>query len=645
LIYKALRYCFLLSLVLWNFALTAQICNGSLGDPVVNIDFGSGANPGPQLQAKLPNLVYTTNGCPNDGFYTLANSVQNCYSGSWYSYSQDHTPGDVNGYMMLINASLNSGEFYVDTVKGLCSGTTYEFAAWVTNVFNSNPNCPITTTPNLVFSIESVSGQVLATYTTGSIPNGGGGQWKQYGLYFTTTAGSADIILRISNSGEGGCGNDLAIDDITFRPCGPSLDMEIVGTNLDTLHQCADTIRPVTMKSFIGPGFNNPETLWQISTDDGITWNDIAGTKNAQQYMFTPGGISVTYFRIIAAEQGQLGSFNCRIASHPIKVEVHALPVIGATSNAPLCEENVLQLQAAGGNLYSWQGPAGFTSQAANPQLTASLAAAGRYYVTVTTAFGCKGYDSALVTVNPKPQAMVQDSFTVCESMAITLLATGGSVYAWSPAQGLSATNIANPVAIPDTSRSYTVVVSNSFACADTASTFVKVLESPRADAGPDKVVFEGNAVMLNGSATGEPGTTWQWFPNSFMDDNSSLTPMVSPTDDITYKLSVSSPNGCPDYNDDVFVRVFKKVIIPNVFSPNGDGINDTWRIEALVTYPEADVRVFDRYGRNVYQSVGYNSPWDGTSKGKPLPAAAYYYTINLKNGSTPLSGSVTILR
>lgn len=86
-------------------------------------------------------------------------------------------------------------------------------------------------------------------------------------------------------------------------------------------------------------------------------------------------------------------------------------------------------------------------------------------------------------------------------------------------------------------------------------------------------------------------------------------------------------------------------VDIPNGFTPNNDGINDTWNIQYLDTYPNCSVDIFNRYGTKVYASIGYPAPWNGRYKGANLPAGTYYYIINLHNGSPVLSGSVTILR
>jgi gliding motility-associated-like protein len=84
---------------------------------------------------------------------------------------------------------------------------------------------------------------------------------------------------------------------------------------------------------------------------------------------------------------------------------------------------------------------------------------------------------------------------------------------------------------------------------------------------------------------------------------------------------------------------------IPNTFTPNGDGINDTWVIRSLENYPNCTVQVYNRWGEKLYSSVGYPVPWDGTYKGANLPVGTYYYIINLKNGVNAISGWVAIIK
>jgi len=86
-------------------------------------------------------------------------------------------------------------------------------------------------------------------------------------------------------------------------------------------------------------------------------------------------------------------------------------------------------------------------------------------------------------------------------------------------------------------------------------------------------------------------------------------------------------------------------VKIPNTFSPNGDGINDTWNITNIELYPDCKVNIYNRWGQPVFSSVGYGQSWDGRYKGVLLPFSTYYYVIDLKNDSKPYSGSITIVR
>ena len=91
-------------------------------------------------------------------------------------------------------------------------------------------------------------------------------------------------------------------------------------------------------------------------------------------------------------------------------------------------------------------------------------------------------------------------------------------------------------------------------------------------------------------------------------------------------------------------VKVFKQLFIPNAFTPNGDGINDTWHIETLQAYPNADVKVFNRYGEMVFDNHGFNKLWDGKYKGRIVSPGAYVYIIDLKNNSPVLKGVVFII-
>lgn len=161
--------------------------------------------------------------------------------------------------------------------------------------------------------------------------------------------------------------------------------------------------------------------------------------------------------------------------------------------------------------------------------------------------------------------------------------------------------------------------------------------------AGPDVEIGEGELVQLE--ATG--GTSYTWTPNAGLNADDIPDPVASPTETTTYTVSTTI-NGCT-YTDDVLVEVIRRILPTNTFSPNGDGINDTWTIYGIADYPSCEVTIYDRWGQRIYRDVGYDEPWDGTNRGAKLPMATYYYHIvlNTRGGTSDAAytGSITIVR
>jgi gliding motility-associated-like protein len=188
-------------------------------------------------------------------------------------------------------------------------------------------------------------------------------------------------------------------------------------------------------------------------------------------------------------------------------------------------------------------------------------------------------------------------------------------------------------------------ITTNGSNCVTATTSFKLTVHAyPVANAGPDKIVLEGGSVGLE--ATGHAtDLAYTWTPPEFLNDNKILSPrVISPKADMTYRLTVTGPGGCQT-NDQVFVKLLRIPAIPNTFSPNGDGINDKWKIDFLNDYPGSRVQVFTRAGKLVFSSKGYNITWDGTIKGKPLPFDTYYYIIEIGSGRDPVTGYVTIMK
>jgi hypothetical protein len=193
--FRLILFIFLTSFTLES---SAQLCAGSLGDPVATIDFGNGSSGfGQPLPSGKTNYSFLYNSCPVDGQYTITSATLNCFSRSWHSITNDHTPDDIGGFFMLVNASVGPGVFYVDTVNTLCDNTTYEFSSYIINMTNSTSCGGNAITPNLTFTIETESGQLLTKYNTGNIAIQANPDWKQYGTYITTPPNAGKIIIKI----------------------------------------------------------------------------------------------------------------------------------------------------------------------------------------------------------------------------------------------------------------------------------------------------------------------------------------------------------------------------------------------------------------------------------------------------------------
>jgi gliding motility-associated-like protein len=310
-----LSICVFLNLALCARA-NAQLCAGSLGDPVVKIDFGSGtAIHGPALGAAITSYTYTAANFPNDGSYTIESTTNT--PNTWWT-TTDHTGG---GYMMVVNASTSITDyFYKKTVNGLCANTTYEFAAWIMNLLKGTDN----STPNITFTIEDVNGTVLGSYNTGNIPVSASAVWTQYGFFFTTPAGIDTVVIRMRNNKVGAApGNDIALDDITFRACGPTVSSGIQNIEGTSLQVCKGELVSYTLNGEILTGgvYSDPAYQWQMSTDAGMTWNDINGATTISVTV-SPVETGTYLYRMAAAESSNIASAACRVASNVISINV-----------------------------------------------------------------------------------------------------------------------------------------------------------------------------------------------------------------------------------------------------------------------------------------------------------------------------------
>ncbi len=166
----------------------------------------------------------------------------------------------------------------------------------------------------------------------------------------------------------------------------------------------------------------------------------------------------------------------------------------------------------------------------------------------------------------------------------------------------------------------------------------------PTVNAGKTIFVLKGHTATLSPTVS-DPDVTYSWSPDIDISSTTVEDPTITGGVDRTYTLTVTDSRGCVS-SASVNVVVSPEIIIPNTFTPNGDGINDLWNIQGLTAYQQATVDVFDRNGQKIFHSVGYGTAWDGTYKGQQVPYGVYYYIIDPKTvGLQVLSGSITVIR
>ncbi len=144
----------------------------------------------------------------------------------------------------------------------------------------------------------------------------------------------------------------------------------------------------------------------------------------------------------------------------------------------------------------------------------------------------------------------------------------------------------------------------------------------------------------------GDGGLGYSWTPEEYVDNPSSYAVTVTPP--MTTSFEVTGFVEQCSYSDQVLVVVGTDVDVPNAFSPNIDERNDTWKITGLSSYTRSLISVYDRWGQEVFRSIGYPFAWDGKMRGQDVPAGTYYYVIELNEPGvdlTPITGNVAVIR
>ncbi|RFS13431.1 PA14 domain-containing protein, partial [Emticicia sp. C21] len=515
-------------------------------------DFGSGSSQnGPSLAPGETQYSYApiASDSPNDGNYAIANSTD--YNGAttggnifttWDILTQDHTTGDVNGYMMIVNASFNPDIVIERTVTNLCPNTRYEYSLWIYNICPAANTSGCTIKPNLTFLVDGVG-----KYSTGDITGTG---WQKVGFTFTT-GNATTSIFSVRNNATGGMGNDWVIDDIAITQCLPSI------TQSANMTKCIGTTGQTVSATVTDGNTQYTYYKWQQSTDGGTTWSDLTSGAAAT---FSSGSYTVSYAlpTITAAMNGRkykivvgtslanLANSDCSFDGNETTLTVPTITVT-PSANQNICNGSsaTITASASGGSspyTYSWSNSLGTgASKTVSPTTTTV------YTVTVTDVNGCTATATTQVTVNSLPPAPTAVNASKCGAGTVTLGTTGcsGTVtwYASLTATSSLATgsNYTTP-SISTTTSYYVTCTVNGCVSASRTTVTATINPVPTASATGD-VICEGSIINL--SANG--GSTYNWVGPGGFSSNSQNPTIANAAIGMSgiYTVSISTTQGC----------------------------------------------------------------------------------------------------
>ena len=530
-----------------------------------------------------------------NGFYGIPP-----YTFNWVGLNQNNGDSTIQ-----VSPTINT--VYTVLVSDQCSNVMPPASVPITKTIGINIVLPPSPSVSISSSATSICAGTQVSFNA-VLSNGGNSnayQWQVNGnnvgtnspMFISNSFANNDAIRCIvTATGQCGTASDTSniivlkvasIGPATFDPIGPF---------------CRNSIAPpLPLMSKEGvPGTWNPATInTSFIGTTAYTFTPLPGQ------CASPASINITIAASITPSFPTVPASVCQHATAP------QLPTISNEGVPGTWNPSVINTSKLGTTAYTFTPAAG---QCSSP-VTLNITIVRSLTPTFPTIPGtiCQG------TTPPQLPATSLEGVTgTWNPSSISTENVGSSSYTFTPAAGQ---------------------------CGTTAQITIVITPLPTLNMGPDLTIAAGTSTTLNPSVTGNI-VIYQWSPGTGLSNPNIKDPVASPSSTTVYTLNITDDNQCEaSASITITVTGKPKISVPNAFSPNGDGVNDTWVIANLSAFPGATVDVFDRYGQLVYHSENYSRAWDGTYNGKILPMATYYYIIDPKNNEKKISGSVTLFK
>ncbi len=373
-------------------------------------------------------------------------------------------------------------------------------------------------------------------------------------------------------------------------------------------------------------------------------------------YRWSPGtGISdsTSLSPVITADESRIytltGSYpGCPDTSVMLQLDAQPSPIVSLGRDTTVCFGSVITLSgqvspARTDYIYQWLPVIPQLQPVSETEAVLTADVTRWYRLQAQTPAGCTGTDSILVTVHPQHFGSAIPDTGFCLPDSIRLWAEGGMSYLWIPAEGLSSDTIAGPLARPERSTLYSVVITNESGCADTLHTTVTAYPQAIISGLPDTIhLYHGEQKQITHNSN---GIYFLWTPATNLSDPSNPMPWVSSGSSSRYIVYATTADGCVTKDSLEVITHCGVMKFPNAFTP---GSGTTFRPVYNGIINLRNLAVFNRWGECIFTTTDLRTGWDGTHNGTPQPTGVYIYIAEAESecGERLLKqGNVTLLR
>lgn len=333
-------------------------------------------------------------------------------------------------------------------------------------------------------------------------------------------------------------------------------------------------------------------------------------------------------------------------------VEVQPVPQVNIGQDKVICTYDTIQLYGSvvpasyPGYTYAWSPGAGLSDSTIQIPVFSGDVSVPVLSLKVTTPLGCTGSDTMSVVVYGGDFLTVAPEDTgACPPASMQLSAAGANTYAWSPAYGLDATDIANPLASPVSTTAYTLLGTKNYnhhVCYDTQVVTVRVYPNATIYL-PDSVqIWPGESYQID---PGGNALYFEWFPPSGLSAANISNPVAQPEVRTRYFVTARTEEGCIVKDSlDILVNTESVLDAPNAFTPTSGDFKIVKRGIAHLKY----FRIFNRWGNKIFETTDIDKGWDGRFNEKEQPMGVYIYSIDATTSTgKPFrkDGNITLLR